>query len=56
MFNSFFKADPMDASEGRRFRHQLLEKGGSRPEMETLVTYLGRKPDPTAFYKEVGIA
>jgi len=34
MFASFFAADPRDASQGRKYRHGLLEKGGSRPEME----------------------
>jgi metallopeptidase MepB len=56
MFDSYFKADPMNAEEGRRYRRELLEKGGSRPEMETLVAYLGRQPSLTAFYKELGLA
>ncbi|KAL2134441.1 hypothetical protein VTI74DRAFT_153 [Chaetomium olivicolor] len=37
VFDTFFKADLENAAEGRRYRRQLLEKGGSRLEMETLV-------------------
>ena len=47
--------DPMNASEGRRYRRELLEKGGSQPEMETLMGYLGREPRPAAFYRELKI-
>ena len=46
----------MNAAEGRRYRKQLLETGGSRPEMETLLAYLGREPRPEAFYRELKIA
>ena len=43
----------MNAEEGRRFRYQLLEKGGSRPEMETMVAYLGRGPNVKAFFDKM---
>jgi metallopeptidase MepB len=56
MFYSVFKKDPMDGVEGRRYRHAVLEKGGSRDEMESLKDFLGREPDTAAFYKELGIA
>jgi len=46
----------MNTAEGLRYRKELLEKGGSRPEMETLLAYLGRKPRPEAFYRELKIA
>ena len=55
IFDTSFKKDPMNAVEGWRYRKQLLEKGGSRPEMETLLGYLGREPRPEAFYKELKI-
>ncbi|KAK5163903.1 metalloendopeptidase [Saxophila tyrrhenica] len=56
MFYSVFKKDPMDGKEGRRYRHQVLEKGGSRDEMETLKDFLGREPSTEAFYKELGLS
>ena len=56
MFDSVFKKDPMNAKEGRRYRHTVLEKGGSRDEMDSLVEFLGREPSPKAFYKELGLS
>ncbi|GKT45334.1 saccharopine dehydrogenase [NAD(+), L-lysine-forming] [Colletotrichum spaethianum] len=55
MFYSVFKADPMNGKEGRRYRHTVLEKGGSQEEMLTLEQFLGRKPSTESFYKELGI-
>lgn len=56
MFHSVFKKDPMNGQEGRRYRHQVLEKGGSQDEMKTLEQFLGRPPSTEAFYKELGVA
>ena len=56
MFFTAFKANPMDPEVGRRYRHQVLEKGGSQDEMKTLKDFLGREPNADAFYKELGIA
>ncbi|KAI6834696.1 metallopeptidase MepB [Hortaea werneckii] len=56
MFYSVFKKDPMNGKEGRRYRHTVLEKGGSQDEMETLKEFLGREPSTEAFYKELGVA
>jgi len=56
MFYTFFKKNPMDPKEGRRYRHTVLEKGGSQDEMLTLEQFLGREPSTEAFYKELGIA
>lgn len=55
MFYSVFKKDPMDPKEGRRYRHTVLEKGGSQDEMTTLEEFLGRKPSTESFYKELGL-
>ncbi|RDW58165.1 putative saccharolysin [Coleophoma cylindrospora] len=55
MFYSVFKKDPMNSAEGRRYRHMVLEKGGSQDEMKTLEDFLGRKPSSEAFYKELGL-
>lgn len=45
----------MNHKEGRRYRHTVLEKGGSQDEMETLVQFLGREPKPDAFYEDLGL-
>lgn len=50
MFYSVFKKDPMDGKEGRRYRHMVLEKGGSQEEMKILEHFLGRKPSTDAFF------
>ena len=55
MFHSVFAKDPMNATEGRRYRHMVLEKGGSVDAMEMLRAFLGREPSSAAFYKELGI-
>lgn len=55
MFYSVFRENPMDGKEGRRYRHTVLEKGGSQDEMRTLEQFLGRKPNGDAFYKDLGI-
>ncbi|KAL8716569.1 MAG: hypothetical protein Q9181_008410 [Wetmoreana brouardii] len=56
MFHSVFAKDPMDPREGRRYRHTVLERGGSQDEMQTLEDFLGRKPSTEAFYRELGLA
>jgi metallopeptidase MepB len=56
MFYTIFKSNPMNPSEGRRYRHTVLERGGSKDEMSILEEFLGRKPQTDAFYKELGIS
>ncbi|GAM88336.1 hypothetical protein ANO11243_063690 [Dothideomycetidae sp. 11243] len=56
MFHSVFAKDPMNGKEGRRYRHTVLERGGSQDEMETLKQFLGREPSPEAFYRELGLS
>ena len=55
MFHTVFAQDPMNAKEGRRYRHMVLEKGGSQDEMKTLEEFLGRPPSTEAFYRELGL-
>ena len=55
MFYSVFAKDPMNGTEGRRYRRTVLEKGGSQDEMKTLQEFLGREPSSEAFYRELGI-
>ena len=56
MFYAAFRADPMNAKEGRRYRYTVLEKGGSQDEMKMLVDFLGREPTTEAFHKSLGLA
>ena len=46
----------MNGKEGRRYRHTVLERGGSQEEMQTLEDFLGRKPSTESFYKEMGLS
>ncbi|KAG9944557.1 zincin, partial [Aureobasidium melanogenum] len=55
MFYSVFKDDPMNAEQGRRYRHTMLEKGASVDEMTTLVEFLEREPSADAFHKDLGL-
>jgi metallopeptidase MepB len=56
MFYTAFMLDPMNLKEGRRYRHTVLEKGGSQDEMKTLIDFLGREPKEEAFHEELGLA
>lgn len=56
MFHSVFKDNPLNSTEGRRYRHTILEPGGSKEEMDILEEFLGRKPSTEAFYRELGIS
>ncbi|GAD95132.1 metallopeptidase MepB [Paecilomyces variotii No. 5] len=55
IFHTFFKKNPMNTKEGRRYRLMILEKGGSQEEMKTLMDFLGREPRTDSFYKELHI-
>jgi len=50
---SAFHGDLLDAKVGRRYRHIILESGGSRPPQELVEEFLGRKPNSDAFYAEI---
>ncbi|MCJ1391623.1 hypothetical protein MMC18_004487 [Xylographa bjoerkii] len=56
LFQSTFGVDTMDVEKGMRYRYQLLQPGGSQPEMLTLKNYLGREPNAAAFRREHGIS
>ncbi|KAK0648000.1 thimet oligopeptidase [Cercophora newfieldiana] len=55
IWESVFKGDVENKDAGRRLRRGLLEKGGSRPEIETLLGFLGRQPDPGPFHRWLGL-
>lgn len=46
----------MNASEGRRYRYDVLEKGGSLDGMDILVDFLGREPMMQPFLDQLGLA
>jgi metallopeptidase MepB len=46
----------MNRTEGLRYRHGVLEKGGSQDEMKTVTDFLGREVSTQAFYKAIGVA
>ncbi|TQV94511.1 metallopeptidase MepB [Cordyceps javanica] len=56
MFHSAFKQDPMSKAQGRRYRHTVLERGGTMDELEYLTDFLGREPNPKAFFVDRGLA
>ncbi|GAA5841937.1 hypothetical protein JCM9279_003161 [Rhodotorula babjevae] len=53
MYDAIFDKDPMSAEAGQRYRKEILEVGGSRDEMDSLVAFLGRKPSNEAFLKHL---
>ncbi|KPM42978.1 hypothetical protein AK830_g3495, partial [Neonectria ditissima] len=52
---SCFKADPMNADVGLRYRCLVLEPGGGQPEAVSLRNFLGRDPNDEAYYSEVSV-
>ncbi|KYK59242.1 metallopeptidase MepB [Drechmeria coniospora] len=56
MFDAKFKANPMNRTEGRRYRQIVLERGGSMDEMSILKEFLGREPKSDAFSQLLGIS
>lgn len=55
MFSVFQKSGLMDDQTGVRFRKEILERGSSRDEMNSLETFLGRPLQEEAFFKDLGI-
>lgn len=55
IFETFFAKTEDSTKAGRRYREMLLKPGGSQSEWKTLREYLGRDPDPTAYFKWIGL-
>ncbi len=55
MWDAAFSLDPMNGTEGRRYRHAVLERGATEDEMDMLVGFLGRKPKSDAFFRDLGL-
>jgi len=53
MYATVFKADPLDPACGKLYREKILQPGGSREELDSLIDFLGRKPNSQAFLAEL---
>ena len=54
-YAAFEEAGIFDAETARRFRHEILEVGGSRDFMRAYVDFRGRKPEIDALLRQSGI-
>ena len=53
---SVFKADGvMSPAVGRRYRQEILEKGSTRDEMDSLKAFLKREPSEESFLESIGL-
>jgi thimet oligopeptidase len=55
MFSVFKAAGVMSPMVGRRYRTEILERGSSRDEMDSLKAFLGREPSEDAFLESIGL-
>ncbi len=55
MFSRFKAEGLLNPAAGRRYRTEILEKGASRDEMESIKIFLGREPNEDAFLESIGL-
>jgi Zn-dependent oligopeptidase len=55
MFSVFEEEGVTSSQVGRRYRKQILEKGGSEDATDLLRGFLGREPSNEAFLRHVGL-
>jgi len=55
MFSRFKAEGVLSPVLGKRYRTEILEKGSSRDEMESLKAFLGREPNEDAFLESIGL-
>ena len=55
-FDVFVDAGVLDRATGEAFAREVLERGGSRPAIESFRAFRGRDPDPTALLRQSGLA
>ncbi len=55
-FGVFEESGVLDRSTGERFLHAFLERGGSRPALESFRDFRGREPDSIALLRQSGLA
>ncbi|KKU66480.1 MAG: hypothetical protein UX90_C0001G0539 [Candidatus Wolfebacteria bacterium GW2011_GWD2_47_17] len=56
MFTRFRHDGVLNPAVGMEYRKKVLEVGGSRDEMESVVDFLGRTPTTGAFLRDMGLA
>lgn len=56
MFTRFRSEGVTDPKIGMEYRKKILEVGSSRDEMDSVVDFLGRKPNNEAFLRDMGLA
>jgi Zn-dependent oligopeptidase len=54
-FSRFVKEGLLSEKVGRDFRRQVLERGSSRDEADSLRAFLGREPSDESFLKNIGL-
>ena len=55
MFSRFKAEGVLSPVLGRRYRTEILERGSSRDEMDSLKAFLGREPNEDAFLESIGL-
>ena len=55
MYSLFKEGGALNPQLGRRYRTEILEKGSSRDEMESLKAFLLREPNEAAFLESIGL-
>ncbi len=55
MFSRFKAEGVLNPAMGKRYRTEILEKGSSRDEMDSLKAFLGREPNEDAFLESIGL-
>jgi len=55
MYSLFKEGGALNPQLGRRYRTEILEKGSSRDEMESLKAFLLREPNEDAFLESIGL-
>jgi len=55
-FAAFEANGVFDRETGAAFLHEFLERGGSRPALESFRAFRGRDPDPSALLRQSGLA
>lgn len=55
VFDRFKREGIFSKTVGKAYLTEILERGSSRDEMESLVAFLGRKPNSKAFLKSIGL-
>jgi thimet oligopeptidase len=55
MFSEFEKTGPLNPDTGKRYRENVLSKGGSDDALNLVRNFLGREPNNEAFLKQIGL-